>query len=82
MVYEQKYESWMILRDVSRSLAKLKTMKDSTKPVADASERIDKFLEYFAVMPLDLDPQGINCKLHHIARTKDERIRWEIKNMS
>ena len=50
MVYEQKYEPWMILRDVSKSLAKLKTMKDSTK-LADAGERIDKFLEYFAVMP-------------------------------
>ena len=73
MVYEQKYESWMILRDVSKSLAKLKTMKDSTK-LADAGERIDKFLEYFAVMPLDLSPQGINRKLHHIARTKNERI--------
>lgn len=34
------------------------------------------------VMPLDLDPQGNNRKLDHIPRTKDERIRWEIKNMS
>jgi hypothetical protein len=94
MVYGQKFQSWMILGDVSKSLAKLKTMKDtarrevidyvrtSTKPVADPSERIDKFLEYFAIMPVDLDPQGIIRKLDHIMRTKDERIRWEIKSMS
>jgi hypothetical protein len=44
MVYGQKYRSWMILRHVSKSLAKLKTMKDSTKPVADPRDRIDKFV--------------------------------------
>jgi hypothetical protein len=72
----------MILPDVSKSLAKLKTMKDSTKLVADPSDRIDKFLEYFAIMPVDLGPQGINRKVDHMMRTKDERIRWEIKSMS
>ena len=51
-------------------------------PARDPSERIDKFLEYFAIMPVDLDPQGIIRKLDHIMRTKDERIRWEIKSMS
>lgn len=94
MIYGQKLQSWMILGDVSKSLTKLKTMREtarkevidyvttSIKPAADPSERIDKFLEYFAIMPVDLDPQGIIRKLDHIMRTKDERIRWEIRGMS
>jgi hypothetical protein len=94
MIYGQKLQSWMILGDISKSLAKLKTMKEisrkeaidyiktSVKPSADPSEKIDKFLEYFAIMPVDLDPNGIIGKLDHIMRTKDERIRTEIKRMA
>src|SRR5918911_3440605 len=94
MIYGQKFQSWMILSDVSKSLTKLKTMKEtarkeaidyvktSIKPSADPCERIDKFLEYFTIMPVDLDPTGIVGKLDHIIRTRDERIRSEIKRMA
>jgi hypothetical protein len=94
MIYGQKFQSWMILSDVSKSLTKLKTMKEtarkeaidyvktSIKPSTDPCERIDKFLEYFTIMPVDLDPNGIVGKLDHIIRTRDERIRSEIKRMA
>jgi hypothetical protein len=94
MMYGQKFQSWMILSDISKSLVKLKTMKEtarkeaieyvktSIKPSTDPCERIDKFLEYFTIMPVDLDPNGIIGKLDHIMRTRDERIRSEIKRMA
>ncbi|MFZ0895801.1 MAG: DUF1512 domain-containing protein [Candidatus Nitrosopolaris sp.] len=94
MIYGQKFQAWMILGDVSKSLTRLKTMKETARkevidyiktsitPAADPSERIDKFLEYFAIMPVDLDPQGIIQKLDLVMRTKDERIRSEIKRMA
>src|SRR6266487_3304495 len=94
MMYGQKFQSWMILSDISKSLAKLKTMKEtarkeaieyvktSIKPSTDPCEKIDKFLEYFTIMPVDLDPNGIIGKLDHIMRTRDERIRSEIRRMA
>ena len=94
MIYGQKFQSWMILSDVSKSLTKLKTMKDtarkeaidyvktSIKPSYDPSNKIDKFLEYFTIMPVDLDPNGIIHKLNHLMRTRDERIRTEVKRMA
>jgi hypothetical protein len=94
MIYGQKFQSWMILSDVSKSLNKLKTMKDtarkeaidyiktSIKPSSDPSSKIDKFLEYFTIMPVDLDPNGIMRKLNHLMRTRDERIRTEVKKMA
>jgi hypothetical protein len=94
MIYGQKFQSWMILGDVSKSLTRLKGMKETARkevieyikasinPAADPSEKIDTFLEYFAIMPVDLDPQGIIRKLDHVMRTKDERIRSEIKRMA
>ena len=103
MIYGQKFQSLMIMGDISKSLAKLKTMKETARkeaidylktsikspsPIAssssspDPSERIDKFLEYFTIMPVDLDPNGIIRKLDHIMRTRDERVRSEIKKMA
>jgi hypothetical protein len=94
MIYGQKFQSWMILNDVSKSLNKLKTMKDrarkeaidyiktSIKSSHDPSNKIDKFLEYFTIMPVDLDPNGIISKINHLMRTKDERIRTEVKKMA
>jgi hypothetical protein len=94
MLYGQKFQSWIILSDISRSLAKLKIMKEtarreavdyvktSIKPSTDPCEKIDKFLEYFTIMPVDLDPNGIIGKLDHVVRTRDERLRFEIKRMA
>jgi len=94
MIYGQKFQSWMILGDVSKSLSRLKVMKETARMEAidylktsvnssiDPNERIDKFLEYFTIMPVDLDPTGIIRKLDHIMRTRDERIRSEIRKMS
>lgn len=94
MIYGQKFQSWMILSDISKSLAKLKIMKEtarkeaieyvktSIKPSSDPCEKIDKFLEYFTIMPVDLDPNGIIRKIDHIMRTRDERVRSEIRRMA
>lgn len=93
MMYAQKFQSRIILGEISKSLLKLKTMKEdarreaidyvkgSVKPSADPSAGIDKFLEYFTIMPVDLDPSGIVTKLDHIMRTRDERLRAEVKKL-
>jgi hypothetical protein len=93
MMYGQKFQSWMILGDISKSLAKLKNMKEKarneaieyirsyTSSTTDQAERIDKFLEYFTIMPVNLDPTGIIEKLDHIMRTRDDRIKGEIRKL-
>ena len=64
MMYGQKMQSKVILGEVSKSLTKLKTMKDNARldtidyvrailpDKADPSARVDKFLEYFTIMPV------------------------------
>ena len=93
MMYGQKFQSWMILGDISKSLAKLKNMKEKarneaieyirsyTSSTTDQTDRIDKFLEYFTIMPVNLDPTGIIEKLDHIMRTRDDRIKGEIRKL-
>jgi hypothetical protein len=95
MLYAQKFQSRVILGEISKSLVKLKTMKETARREAveyvktsvrtsssgDPAAGVDKFLEYFTIMPVDLDPSGIVRKLDHIMRTRDDRLRAEVKKM-
>jgi hypothetical protein len=94
MMYGQKMQSKVILGEISKSLVKLKDMKDGARHDAilyikgvlsekaeDPSSRIDKFLEYFTIMPVDMDPNGIVRKVEHVLHTKDERMRREVRKI-
>jgi hypothetical protein len=94
MMYAQKFQSRMILGEISKSLVKLKTMKEAARKEAvdyvrgivknspnDPATGVDRFLEYFTIMPVDLDPTGIVRKLDHIMRVRDDRLRSEIKKL-
>jgi hypothetical protein len=47
----------------------------------EPAKGVDRFLEYFTIMPVDLDPTGIVNKLDHIMRTRDERLRAEVRKL-
>jgi hypothetical protein len=93
ILYGQRIQIYMIANDVSRGLTRLKLMKDksrketidyfvnSGKAAGDPTERIDQFLDYVTIMPVDLDPSGLVGKIEHITGTRDERSRAEVKKM-
>jgi hypothetical protein len=93
MMYAQKFQSRIILGEISKSLVKLKTMKEGARKEAvdyikttiktsnDPSAGVDRFLEYFTIMPVDLDPSGIVRKLDHIMRVRDDRLRAEVRKL-
>ncbi len=93
MMYFQRIQMWMVGRDVARSVTKLKNMREqarkevleyakSISPNVDQTERVDKFLEYFTIMPVDIDPSGVMKKLQHIMRIRDDRVKAEVKAMA
>lgn len=93
MLYGQKMQSKVILNDISKSLLKLKKMKEDARidaidyvkrtvgSTTDPSTSIDRFLEYFTIMPVDLDPNGLVRKLDHIMRTRDDRMKAEVQKI-
>jgi len=97
MMYAQKLQSRVILGEISKSLAKLKTMREharkeaidyiktaikmSSTTLSDPAVGVDRFLEYFTILPVDLDPNGLVHKLDHVMRTRDDRVRAEIKKL-
>lgn len=91
--YAPRIQVYFALNDIGRGLSRLKIMKDKSrketidymtqvgKTSKDPTERIDQFLDYVTIMPVDLDPNGIVGKIDHVVTTKDERVRAEVRGL-
>ncbi|MFH0749190.1 MAG: DUF1512 domain-containing protein [Candidatus Bathyarchaeota archaeon] len=91
MVYGQKFQTWLMLREIENAVIRLKVFKDEFRQIAiktlkeasgdkiDPTPRIDQFLEYFIIMPQNLDPAGIVPKLDHLIDVSDQRLKDEVK---
>lgn len=94
ILYGQKIQMHVMLREVEGSLFKLKyikdegrkiaieTIKEIGKPQSDPTARVDRFLEYFTIPPQSLDPAGVVWKLEHILDVRDARFKDEVKFMA
>ena len=94
MFYGQKIQLQITSSEINKSLEKLKIFKEDTrkelldyikttiKPTTDPSTKIDGYLEYFTIMPVDLDPNGIVQKIRHIMRSREDYTRLQVKTIS
>jgi len=48
----------------------------------DPIKKIDQFLEYFTIMPVDMDPNGIVAKVRHTVRAREDYSRIHVKSLS
>src|SRR5487761_1761000 len=93
-MYGQRIQAYTALRDVRTNLEKLHGLKDKSRKEAidymntnmkapkDAQQRVDQVLEYFTIMPVDMDPTGIVGKIEHVTSQQDDRIRAELKSIA
>src|SRR5487761_861107 len=93
-MYGQRIQAYTALRDVRTNLEKLQGLKDKSRKEAidymntnmkapkDAQQRVDQVLEYFTIMPVDMDPTGIVGKIEHVTSQQDDRIRAELKSIA
>lgn len=47
----------------------------------DPTKKIDQFLEYFTIMPVDMDPNGIVDKVKHTVRAREDYSRIHVKSL-
>ncbi|MFX0047572.1 MAG: DUF1512 family protein [Candidatus Hermodarchaeota archaeon] len=93
MFYGTKLQAWRSSREIETGLEKLKKWNDECKQIlvsnfkkyADKNEtekdlmlKIEEFLTFIAITPVDLDPYGIIPKLDHIISMRDDRFKEEI----
>ncbi len=93
MFYGTKLQAWRSAKEIESGLEKLKKWNDECKQIlvsnfkkyADKKEtekdlmlKIENFLTFIAITPVDLDPYGIIPKIGHIIDVRDERFKEEI----
>jgi len=57
-------------------------VKNNLNPASDPTKKIEQFLDYFTIMPVDMDPSGIVEKVRHTVRSREDYTRNHIKSMS
>jgi hypothetical protein len=91
--YGQRIQLIITSRDIKKRMAELEQFRNESRddlidyvkqkltPNDDPTEKLDRFFEYFTIMPVDIDPNGIIPKIHHLVRSREDTTRKQIKSM-
>ena len=78
MLYGQRIQLHVTSSEINKGIEKIKLYRDDTrkeliayvkntiKPSTDPTAMLDRYFEYFTIMPVDMDPNGIVPKIKHI----------------
>jgi len=97
MFYGTKLQAWRSAREIESGLEKLKKWDDECKQILltnfrkytdkketdkDLMLKLENFLTFVAITPVNLDPYGIIPKINHIIDVRDERFKDEIAGIA
>lgn len=94
MLYGQRIQLQVTSSEINKGLEKLKSYRDDTrkelidyikntlKPSEDPTSKLDRYFEYFTIMPVDMDPNGIVPKIRHIMKTREDATRTQVESLS
>ena len=92
--YGQRIQLYITSSEIKKEIKKLDTYKETSrtelidyvkiylKPTDDPIKKIDRFLDYFTIMPVDMDPNGIVDKVQHTVRSREDYTRKQVKLFS
>ena len=92
--FSQKLQVKLVLGKISKSLTKLKNMRDKArdeaisaiitlgKPEGDPKPRLDALLHFFSIRPSSMDPSGVVKRLEFLVDAADERVKDEVKALA
>ena len=91
--YGQRIQLIITSRDIKKRMAELEQFRNESRddlidyvkqkltPNDDPTKKLDRFFDYFTIMPVDIDPNGIIPKIHHLVRSREDATRKQIKSM-
>lgn len=89
--YGQRIQLYITSGEIKKNIKKLDAFKTQSKtelvhyvknncnPQTEPDARISQFIDYFAIPPVDLDPNGIVPKIRHTVRSKEQYTRDNIR---
>ena len=91
--YGQRIQLIITSGDIKKKLAKLDEMRNDSRDellgyikknltsTGNPIQKFDRFLDYFTIMPVDIDPNGIVPKIHHLVRSREDTTRKQIRSL-
>ena len=92
--YGQRIQLIITSNEIKKSIKKLDEFRNESRDVLisyvtknlktqkDPVSKIDRFLDYFTVMPIDMDPTGIVPKVRHFVRSREDYTREHVRSLS
>ncbi len=92
--YGQRIQLMVASSEIKKQLKKLEEYKNESKkelvsfvkktmnPKDDPTKKIERFLDYFTIYPVDMDPNGIVNKVRHVVRSREDYSREHVKSLS
>ena len=92
--YGQQIQLFVTSREIKKEIKKLNGFRDESrteliayvknnlKTKNDPIKKIDRFIDYFTIMPVDMDPNGIVEKVRHTVRSREDYTREHVKILS
>ena len=91
--YGQRIQLIITSREIKKKMSELEQFKNDSRNElidyvkqklttnGDPIQRLDRFIDYFTIMPVDIDPNGIIPKIHHLVRSREDTTRKQVKSM-
>ncbi|ABK77856.1 uncharacterized protein conserved in archaea [Cenarchaeum symbiosum A] len=83
--YGQRIQLYVTSNQIKKDVAKLLKYRDESEGAlaefAGGPGGMSGLLDYFTIMPVDMDPAGIVPKLRHIVRSREDLTRARVKSM-
>jgi len=92
--YGQRIQLYITSGEIKKGIKKLEGYREESrnelidyvtknlKPKDDSIKKIDRFLDHFTIMPVDMDPNGIVDKVRHTVRSREDYTREHVKLLS
>jgi len=91
--YGQRIQLIITSRDIKKSMSELEQFRNDSRdelinyikqnlsPNGDPTQKLDRFFDYFTIMPVDIDPNGMIPKIHHLVRSREDTTRKQVISM-
>ncbi len=92
--YGQRIQLYVTSGEINKAIKKLDRFRaeartelinyvnQNLEPKDDPTKKIDRFLDYFTIMPVDMDPAGIVEKVRHTVRSREDHTREHARSLS
>jgi len=92
--YGQRIQLYITSGEIKKGIKKLDSYRGESrnelidyvtknlKPKDGSIKKIDRFIDHFTIMPIDMDPNGIVDKVRHTVRSREDYTRKHIKLLS